>query len=476
MTVVELIREHALHRSSAPALLIDAGGGTRKISYGELAGIFDGHAKRLRAEGVAPGDRCGLVAKQGRGFVELALGILAADGCLVPIPDDHAGPRLDEFAQRARLHHIAHDDWGFQLESFAGVEPVDGAGDEKFRALRPAYLRFTSGTTHRRKGVILGHAAVLERLTAANRALDIGPDDRVLWLLPMAHHFVVSILLYLSRGAAILLPADSLARTALELAQREAATVLYASPHHYNLMASDTSDLGLPAARLVVSTADGLREDVATRFTKRFGRPVVQALGIIEVGLPVANLRAAASKPEALGRPLPDYDVWLRGEDGAPVENPTAPERSGEICIRGPGLLDGYLDPWLPAGEILEPDGFRTGDQGWLDADGDLHLLGRRVNRINMAGMKFFVEEVEAILDAHPAVRECRVYAREHAHLGEIPAAEVVAEDRAHPPERRELTRHCRDRLPAYMVPREFRLVEALSKTSSGKVRRTGEE
>jgi acyl-CoA synthetase (AMP-forming)/AMP-acid ligase II len=139
-------------------------------------------------------------------------------------------------------------------------------------------------------------------------------------------------------------------------------------------------------------------------------------------------------------------------------------------------MLDAYLDPWIPAAELLAPDGFRTGDQGWFDADGDLHLVGRRANRICMAGMKFFGEEVEAVLDAHPKIRESRVFAIEHAHLGEIPCAEVVLADAAHPAERSELARHCREQLPAYKVPREFRVVEALERTSSGKLQRRGSQ
>jgi long-chain acyl-CoA synthetase len=477
VTILDRIRQQASRRPAHPALVVDRDAGREELGYAGLVNRFEAHATRLRAQGVAPGDRCGLVAPQGRGFVGLALGILASGGCLVPVPDDDRGPIFDDFARRARLHHaVRQTQDGFELESFPEVEPLDGAGDAAYRALKPAYLRFTSGTTSRRKGVILGHDRILERLAAANRVLRIGPEDRVLWLLPMAHHFVVSILLYLGEGASILLPASTLARPVLELANDAGATLLYASPHHYKLLASDPSDLGLPGLRLAISTAEGLRGEVAEGFAKRFGIPVAQALGIIEVGLPVANLHAAAAKPEAVGRPLPDYQVWLRGEDGRPLEGPTSPERCGEVCIRGPGMLDAYLDPWLPAREVLEPDGFRTGDQGWLDADGDLHLVGRRANRICMAGMKFFGEEVEAVLDTHPAIRESRVFAREHAHLGEIPVAELVPEDPAHPPGRAELARHCRDRLAAYKVPREFRPVEALPRTSSGKLRRAADQ
>ena len=399
--------------------------------------------------------------------------MLAAGACLVPIPDDHRGAILAAFAAQARLHCVAGEEPdGSALRRLPEPPAVDGAGDEAFRALRPAYLRFTSGTTSARKGVILGHATILARLAAANRALAIGPGDRVMWLLPMAHHFVVSILLYLGEGASVLLPSGSLARNVLALAAREAPTVYYASPYHYRLLGKDASQQGLGPVRLAISTADGLHPDVAATFTARFGLPLVQALGIIEVGLPVVNSVSCATKPCALGRQLPDYDVWLRGEDGRPLCGPGSPERTGEICIRGPGLLDAYLDPWLPAARILAPDGFRTGDQGWFDADGTLFLAGRRHNRISMAGMKFFAEEVEAVIARHPAVRECRVLARQHPQLGEIPIAEVVLVDPAHEPRRGELLAHCRAELPPYKIPRELHFVAELERTLTGKLKR----
>jgi len=482
LNVIDQIRERARTHPDHPALSVDSaghgaagGGSVRHIGYGELVARAEAHAGRLRDAGLRPGERCGLLAAQGAGFIELALGILAARACLAPIPDDHRGVVLEDFVSRSRLHAIVRE--GDPTPVFercaddAATSVRDAIPEEDFRALDPAYLRFTSGTTRVRKGVLLGHARIVERLAAANRSLEIGPSDRVLWLLPMAHHFVVSILLYLQQGATVLLPSSSLARTVLGFARREGATVVYASPHHYGLLAADDSELALERVRLAVSTADGLRVDVAERFESRFAVPLTQALGIIEVGLPVINRASAAEKPGALGRPLPDYEVWLRAEDGTPLAT-SGPERTGEVCIRGPGMLDAYLAPWTPAARVLEPDGFRTGDQGWFDADGDLYLAGRRSNRISMAGMKFFAEEVEQVLDRHPGIRESRVFARPHAHLGEIPAAEIVPADPDAAPSRKELVAHCRGALAAYKVPREFRVVASLERTSSGKVRR----
>jgi len=471
-TVLDAIRRHAAERPDAPAWIADRGDEARAVgSYGELMERAEAFARALDAAGLVPGERWGLLAPQGEGFVEHALAILAARGCLVPIPEDTAGPPLDAFAERARLHGLVRlgRDGALDVARRPTPRRLDGSGDADFSALHPAYLRFTSGTTHRRKGVILGHARILERLAAANRGLGIGPDDRILWLLPMAHHFVVSVLLYLRFGATILLPKGSLARDVLAFAGRERATVFYASPYHYNLMAKDAGAVPLPDVRLAISTAEGLRPEIAERFRARFGLPLRQALGIIEVGLPVIDLEDPL--PGALGRPLPDYDVWLRGEDGTPVSG-SSPERTGEICIRGPGLFDAYLEPWTPAARLLEPDGFRTGDQGWLDAGGRLHLAGRRANRINMAGMKFFSEEVEAVLDALPGVRRSRVSARAHPHLGEIPVAELELEEGAVPPDRKALMAECREQLASYKVPRQFEIVESLPLTATGKLER----
>ncbi len=467
-TVLDYVRAHARERPAHPALIVD-GAPPERVSYAALVARADAHADGLRARGVVAGDRCGLVARQGPRFVEAALGILAAGACLVPIADDASPAALARIVDDAFLQHLVREANELACRAVDGRRlPPDV--EEAFRSVRPAYLRFTSGTTARHKGVVIGHDAILARLAHANAGLEIGPDDRVTWLLPMAHHFVVSILLYLRFGATILLPSSSLARPVLGLAAREHATVFYASPYHFGLLAADTSDVRLDDVRLAVATAEGLRVDVAERFTVRFGRPLVQALGIIEVGLPIMNRASAATKPTALGRPLPGYDVRLRSDDG--TSTPATSDAVGELCIRGPGTFDAYLDPWTPARSVVEPDGFRTGDVARVDADGDITLVGRRANRISMAGLKFFSEEVEAVLEAHPAVRAARVSPRPHAHLGEIPVAEVVATDPMHPPAAHELTAYCRVHLPSYKVPRSFSVVGELPRTATGKIQR----
>ncbi len=469
VNVLDDIRARAAEDPRHPAIASARGAAAEidSTTYAELVASVDAQAAILRLQLRQPALRVGLIAPQGRGFIESALAIMAADACMVPIAADQSESALRAFFERAGLNAVVRLT-GDELQ----VETLAPPGEryDDFAAIDPAYVRFTSGTTSERKGVVISHARIVERLDAANRGMQISAADRVMWLLPMAHHFVVSILLYLRNGATILLPGGSLARSVLDLAARTRPTVFYASPYYYRLLGKDASATPLDSLRLAVSTAEGLPAATAQRFAERFGHPLVQALGIIEVGLPVMNRNP--DKAAALGKPLPDYEVWLRGEDGEAVAASTSPERTGEVCIRGPGMFDAYIHPWTPSAAILEPDGFRTGDQGWFDEDGDLHLAGRRANRINMAGMKFFAEEVEAVLERHPAVEHSRVYAREHAHLGQIPVAEIVVTTGCEPPSPRELTAACRELLPSYKVPRRFDVVDALEMTPTGKVRR----
>ena len=112
---------------------------------------------------------------------------------------------------------------------------------------------------------------------------------------------------------------------------------------------------------------------------------------------------------------------------------------------------------------------FRTGDIGSLDAAGRLTLHGRKKAVIVVAGMKVFAEEVEAVLERLPGVRESRVFAVPHARLGEVPHAEIVSADDAPPPDARTLSRDCAALLSSYKVPVAFRFVDAISKTPSGK-------
>ena len=171
----------------------------------------------------------------------------------------------------------------------------------------------------------------------------------------------------------------------------------------------------------------------------------------------------AGAHPEAVGRVLPAYRLRLDDVGLGPELRETA--------FSGPGFLDAYYEPWRPRAEIM-PDGwFRTGDIGTLDDAGCLFLRGRKKDVINVMGMKFFPQEVEAVLMAHPWVEGACVFAEPDGRLGEAACARVVVKANVRSSRPADALRdYCHERLADYKVPQRIEFVEALPRTASGKI------
>ena len=484
LNIVESIRGRALPE----ALALCQGG--RAVSYGELLGQMDALAAQLRAQ-FPEGRRLriGVQFPSGLDYVPVALAVLAAGFCFVPVPDELAVTEKAELLERTALDGLLLTDkspsWlpttaeergrlvvnGLTITALKLSPPAPAFPVAAFEALNPAFIRFSSGTTGRSKGVVLSHESLLARIRGANAGLGIGPGDRVLWVLPMAHHFAVSIILYLYHGATTLIEEQHLGEDLLKAVHAHGVTVMYGSPVHYRQLASAPGDLDWPALRLAVATAAALDRATADKFRARFGKPLVQGLGIIEVGLPLLNLEGAAEHPEAVGQPQPAYECRLRHDDNADDSTNAA----GELCLRGPGMFDAYLDPWQPRAEVTDAEGwFATGDIARVDEAGRVFLCGRSKSLINVGGMKVFPEEVESVLNAHPKVQRSLVEARTHPLFGEVPVVRYIPGPDA--PALAELRTHCREHLANYKIPLMFSAVPSLPTTASGKLLRRGQD
>lgn len=506
MNIADLVFERASHpsRNREALALISPLSPSGNYTFAQLEEAVDHAAEKLLAAGMPHRKpdrvfRIGLACPNGPEHVILALAVLRTGGCLVPIASELAIPEREAVIRTVALDAVILSDkmpWperfrepgcavavpGLDATLFIDLPPSppaplaspdSGLFDEAALArLDPAFIRFSSGTTGRAKGVILSHAALLDRVEGANRRLRIGPEDRVIWILAMAHHFAVSIMLYLLNGATTVIVGSHLAEEVLTAGRNHGGTVLYGAPFHHSLLAAEPSGRPWPTLRLAVSTAAPLPSATAKAFYARYGLPLSQGLGIIEVGLPFLNTTAALEKPDSVGLPTPEVSVELRDvATGRPI--PASACEVGELFIRCPGMLDAYLNPWQPREAILAPGGwFCTGDLGQLDHDGYLYLVGRTKSVINVAGMKCFPEEVEAVLQGHPAVRAVRVSGREHPRFGAVPVAEIIPDPEAPLPTAAALVAYCRKALAAYKVPVDFKFVRELPRTASGKIRR----
>lgn len=450
--------------------------GDRKVSFDDLfSSVAEVREQLLAHPAISshPLPRIGVRFPNGLGYIVVALAVLDARACFVPIPDELTTRERAQLIRETSLHGVIStcDDGNIQLPYDLGSALLESCPfsqptfpEHELNAIEPAFIRFSSGTTAASKGVILSHKSLFDRIHAANDGLNIRAGENVLWTLPMAHHFAVSIVLYLYFGATTVLETTHQPEQLYLAAKTSGSHLLYGSPFHFAQLAQCKTAAPLPKLRLAISTASALSEGVAKAFEKRFQLALTQALGIIEVGLPVMNLKHTKDQPSALGQVLPAYEWKTQPHgDGSNI---------GELLLRGPGMFDAYLSPWKTR-ETLCPDGwFATGDLvEWLEKD-TLIMRGRCKSVINVGGMKVFPEEIESVLNEHPCIQRSRVFASQHPTLGSFPSAELIPAVGSPFPTAAELRKHCADRLAPYKLPVQFTQVEDIDLTASGKVKR----
>ncbi len=450
------------------------------MSFAELYKEAAALRSQLVDAGIGAGMGVGLKARNGRSFI---IGLFAVAGCgaaVMPLYHQLRKEETETMLQDAQLHALLDDGSGpFHFSEAGMMLPM---GIESFRlnfidqfqgkifaphVKEPVFVRFTSGTTGRSKGVIMSHQTVIDRIVAGNKGLGLGPGDTVVWVLPMAYHFVVSIVLYVKFGAAIAVVKDFLARNIITITNQHRGTLLYASPLQIRLLAADNSGEMMPSLKKIISTSAGISVDVCAAFKKRFNKDVSQAYGIIEIGLPMMNMVKSAEHPDAVGYSLPDYEVAILDDDHRPL--PAG--ETGQLGIRGPGMFDAYLLPAQPREDVLVNGFFLTADYAVQTADGLVKIAGRAKSVINISGIKVFPEEIEAVLESLPGIRQARISSIPHALLGQLIEGEIVVEPGSNIDTEEVLT-YCRKRLSNFKAPQRLRIVDELPMTGTGKLKR----
>jgi long-chain acyl-CoA synthetase len=476
MNIFATIREETVALTSRTAVIE----GEKRLSYGQLILAAERVAESLELKGVGPLHRVGLLCDDSIDYIIASLAILSLSAVIVPISPEQSPEEVETVIDRIdidflmaepRLRNDAYCDTlhagGFVEKTFViGKRAVRERPNEEYFRCNPAFIRFSSGTTGMSKGVVLSHEAIIARTDAADKGLRITSQDTVLWVLSMSYHFVVTILLFLRRGATVVLCGHRFPDSLIDGISNHGGTFIYASPFHYSLLSCADALPGdaLSRVRLAVSTAMKLPAQVAEEFFDRFGLELSEAYGIIEAGLPFVRLTGGESKRGSVGRVLPDFEIRLDNKDADGV---------GEILIKGKGMLDAYYSPWQGREGILTDGWFATGDLGKIDAEGFLFIVGREKDVINFVGMKVFAQEVESVLNRHPRVRESLVYGVPHPRYGELPTAKIVLQGNDDPDTVvDDLRRFSYQRLARYKVPKEFEIVDHLPKTASGKIKR----
>ena len=448
------------------------------ITFSELLEQTEELKSYLINYGIKKGMGIGIISSNSRYFIIALYATVGCGAIAMPISHQQKREEIIRTVEEGNLHiiitdSVEHANVGentehiniFKQQLFISKTKRDVEKLTVDFIADVAFMRFTSGTTGKAKGVIISHASALERVDVANELLQLSPKDRVVWVLPMAYHFVVSIILYIKYGVGIIINTDFLAESIIESINKFQGTFLYAAPVHIKLLASYNKDIELPYLKKVVSTTTGISAEICNAFENKFKIPVSQAYGIIEIGLPIINLKRSKEYPEAVGYALPAYKIGIL--DAA--LNSLPDEEIGLLAIQGPGMFDGYLSPPTLRKDILKNGWFMTGDFAVRKKDGLIIIRGRQKNVINVAGNKVFPDEIEERINTYNGIKNSKAFSKIHPLLGEVVAVEIEVENEVQI-DTEDLINYCRKTLSSFKLPQFIIIVDEIEKTVSGKI------
>jgi long-chain acyl-CoA synthetase len=438
------------------ALVWDSGA----LVWKELERRAGGFARSLAERGVKPGDRIALFIPNRWAFVVAFWGGLKLGAAVVPL-----NPLL---APEERARVLAH------LEPRLVVDAVD-ADEAECPSVpvtdSPALILYTSGSTGQPKGAVLSHAALaFSSRSWAEPVMALSREDRVLAALPFSHSYGLNgaLLAPLWAGASVVLIERFAPEDVLGAIARHRVTVFpgVATMFRRLLDSPQLARADLSSLRLALSGAAPCPWELAQEWRRRTGVRILRGYGMTELFRPISYLAGDATDvPDAIGRAVPGVEARAVDDDGRPVPAGEV----GELWIRSPAAMDGYLDDPEETRAVLADGWFKTGDLVSLAPDGFVRIAGRKRELILRGGYSVFPVEVEAVLLTHPAVAEAAVIGVAHAELGEDVVAFVTlhAGQRAAP---EQVIAHCKERLAAYKYPRRVLIVDQLPKGPTGKI------
>ncbi|MER5395703.1 4-coumarate--CoA ligase family protein [Streptomyces sp. NPDC002599] len=341
-----------------------------------------------------------------------------------------------------------------------------------------AALPYSSGTTGVPKGVMLTHRSIATNLAQLSPAMPMGPDDRILAVLPFFHIYGLTALMNapLRQGATVVvLPRFDL-DTFLRTIQEHRITGLYVAPPIVLALAKHpaVAEYDLSSLEYIVSAAAPLDAALAAACSARLGLPPVgQAYGMTELspGTHVVPLDAENAPPGTVGRLVAGTEMRIVSLDD-PDKDVGAGER-GEIVVRGPQVMKGYLGRPDATAAMIDPDGWlHTGDVGHVDEDGWLFVVDRVKELIKYKGFQVAPAELEALLFTHPGIADAAVIGSYNEDNNEVPHAFVVRQPSAADLSANEIMLYVAERVAPYKRVRIVTFIDAVPRAASGKILR----
>jgi len=512
MLVHQLLIRSASRHPSRPAVIH----GAECFTYAQLGEAANAFAWHLLSQGLSPGDRVVTLFEKSPANVAAVFGVWQAGGVLVNL--NHRLPagmirRIMEDCQAGflvadvpSLGALFQDD-NPPPPSLRSLLVADGPGGDgripgavaaerlDWRRARPAVpppsrisidlstIIYTSGSTGRQKGVMLSHLSLVDHVASVTAYLKNVPEDRLISVLPLYFGYGLSQLLTaVGVGASLsLVSSFTFPNEVVDVLERDRITGLAGVPSHFRMLLNYSDLRRRDLSSLRYFTLSGARSPVSLvrQLRRTFPEVAIYLMfGQTESTIRISYLDPAEvdARPSSIGKPMPNVQVYVLGDDGREV----GVGEVGELVCRGTNVMMGYWgDPELtvsalrdhpfpeigPASEKV----LYTGDLVRRDAQGFLYFVGRKDEMIKSGAHRIFPSEVEFALQEIEGVGEVAVVAERDETLGEVVVAYVVTRPQVNS-DPRAFLQQCRQRLPAYMVPRRVYFRDALPKTATGKI------
>lgn len=338
-----------------------------------------------------------------------------------------------------------------------------------------AFLQYTGGTTGVSKGAVLSHANIVAN--AAQISAWMAPklvvgEETVVTPLPLYHIFSLSVncLTFAQYGAHnILIPNPRDLPGFIKELKKYRFTVMTGVNTLFNglLNQPDFTQVDFKPLKFVVGGATAVQRAVAERWKAVTGVPIIEGYGLTESS-PVVTCNPVSGNEQigTIGMPMPSTDIKLVDENG----NEVPVGESGELCVRGPQVMQGYYNRPEETAKVLKDGWLFTGDVAAATPDGYFRIVDRKKDMILVSGFNVYPNEVEDVIATHPKVLEVAVIGVPHENSGEAVKAFVVKRDASLT--EGEVIAHCREQLTAYKVPRHVEFRAELPKSNVGKILR----
>ncbi|MCK4436336.1 long-chain fatty acid--CoA ligase [bacterium] len=472
--------------------------GKKRLTYGQLNEEANRLAHGLIQLGIKKGDRVGILLGNCPEFIISYFAVSRAGASAVPLntmfKENELRFILGDSQSRAVLtsspfreilrkispqlpylkHKIIFDRrWLWKDISYLNLRRRQPAAEPSIAISgeEAASIIYTSGTTGRPKGAMLTHNNLLSNVASIKEAFKSTSAEVILCVLPLFHAFAATVcmLFPLSFGSTVVIMDRFVARQVLQTIAEEKVTMFVGVPPMYAVLANTAIPEGcdLSSLRLCISGGAALPIEVMKAFEAKYKVSIYEGDGPTECS-PVTSVNPIEGmrKPGSIGIPVPGVEMRIVDEEGKNLP----PEKIGEIVVKGPNVMKGYLNQPKATEEAIKDGWFYTGDIGRKDRDGYFYILDRKKDMVNVAGFNVYPREIEEVLYTHPKIAEAAVIGVIHDGLrGEVPKAFIVLRE-GERMTKEEVITYCQERIADYKVPGYVEFRESLPKTPTGKI------